>query len=382
MTTYLRRWANQNLHGDPVLWGILILLSMMSILLVYSATSSLAYRRMQGDTEYYLIKHGFLTCGSLVLAWLVHRIDYRYFYRISTLLLVSSVFLLLLTLRFGRTVNEATRWISIPFIDQSFQPSDLARLALFIHIAGWLSKSQQDAEALKKAMLRILFWSALVCGLVALTDLSSAILIACISWLLLFMGRVPVRYLFMLAVVVIFTGLVASFVGQRGKTAVHRLEAFFDHTTAMSFQARQAHIAIAQGGWIGRGPSKSEQKNSLPHAYSDFIYAVLIEEYGLLGGSAVLFMYILFVFRASKPLARSPRLFGGLLSISLATAIAVQAFVNMAVSVGLIPVTGLPLPMVSMGGTSQLFMGISVGIILSVSRETRAEEGTLMQSTQ
>ena len=361
--------THKYLKGDVFIWGIALLLSLLSMLVVYSATGSLAYRRMGGDTEYYLFKHGLLTLLSLLLMWVTHHIDYRIYYTLSTIGLWISVPLLAITLHFGQEINEATRWIIIPFIEQSFQPADFARLMLFIHIAGVLSKHQRDSKELQAAMVPILFWCATVCGLIALSDLSSAILIACTVILMMFVGRIPFRYLFMLSVLLMFVCAAALYVGQRGQTARHRVQVFVEKSTP--YQAQQAHVALASGGILGKGPGKSEQRNFLPHAYSDFIYAIIIEEYGLLGGLTVLFLYIVLLYRGSKVLLHTPRVFGGILSASLSVAIVMQALINMAVAVGLLPVTGLPLPLISMGGTSQLFMGFSLGIILSVSRQDR-----------
>ena len=355
------------LKGDPLIWVIAFALSLFSILVVYSATGSLAYRRMGGDTEYYLVKHLLLTLISLLLMWVMHRIDYRYYLSFSKLGLWISVPLLLLTLKFGLNINEATRWIMVPFIDQSFQPADFARLVLFIHVAGVLAKCQRDQRDLRAAMVPILFWSASICGLVALSDFSSALLIAGTVFLLIFIGRVSFRYLFMLVMVMVVAGVGALLMGQRSGTAFYRMQRFVEEE--IPYQAQQSYVAIASGGLFGKGPGKSDQRNVLPHAYSDFIYAIILEEYGLLGGLLVLLLYIVLLYRGSKVFLSTDRIFGGLLSISLCVAIVVQALVNMSVAVGLLPVTGLPLPLISMGGTSQLFMGISLGIILSVSRQ-------------
>lgn len=363
----MRHLAEKYLKGDPLIWVVALALSLLSILVVYSATGSLAYRRMEGDTEYYLMKHSLLTLLSLFLMWVTHRIDYRYYYTFSKVALYLSVPLLLLTLHSGLRLNEATRWIMIPFIEQSFQPADMVRLALFIYIAGILAKHQRDYRELKAAMVPILFWCAIICGLVAFSDFSSALLIAGTVFLMMFIGRVPSRYLFMLSVVLLFAGGAAVLAGERGSTALRRVEGFVKEKTP--YQTQQAYVAIATGGLLGKGPGKSDQRNFLPHSYSDFIYAIILEEYGLLGGWLVLLLYIVLLYRGSKVLLGTNRVFGGLLSVSLCIAIVAQALLNMTVSVGLLPVTGLPLPLVSMGGTSQLFMGISLGIVLSVSRQ-------------
>ena len=378
----MKKWIDtqlqRQLKGDPVIWAIILFLSLLSILVVYSATGSLAYRRMQGDTEYYLVKHTLLTFLSLGLVWLTHKIDYRYYYTLSKLALWVSVPLLLITLEFGTSLNQATRWIVIPFIEQSFQPSDFAKLALFIQVAGVLARHQSNPKEMKAAILPILFWCAIICGLVAISDLSQALLIAFTVFLMMFIGRVGVKQLFMLAVVVICAALGSLMVGQRNQTALSRVKDFVQKETP--YQVQQSYVAIANGGIFGKGPGKSDQRNFLPHSYSDFIYAIILEEYGLLGGIAVLLSYIVLLYRGARVLMGTQRAFGGLLSVSLCIAIAFQGLINISVAVGVLPVTGLPLPMVSMGGTSQLFMGISMGIVLSVSAYDKRDEEMVVRN--
>lgn len=368
-------WIKRNLKGDPVIWFIVISLSIMSILVVYSATGSLAYQKMQGDTEYYLMKHSLLVVLSLFAMWVAHKIDYRYYSKLSWLALWLSVPLLLITWKFGLNVNDASRWINIPVINQAFQPSDLAKLALIVTIASMLAKRQQSIENIKESLIPILLWVGVICGLIAMTDLSTSILIFATCMLLLFIGRVPVKYLALLVLIGGVAGSVALYVGQRGDTAMSRIESFFDEDN-IPFQAKQAYIAIATGGITGKGPGQSDQRNFLPQSYSDFIYAIIIEEYGMIGGAVILFLYLALLYRGTKTVMHSERAYGGLLSAGLSFALVLQAMVNMAVAVGLGPITGLTLPLVSMGGTSQLFTGIALGIILSVSRGEIDEVGT------
>ncbi len=362
----VKDWAYKNLKGDPVIWFIVLILSLFSILVVYSATGSLAYKMMDGNTEYYLIKHGVLVIVSLGAIWLAHKIDYRYYSKISRLVLWLSVPLLLFTWLFGTNINEASRWLTIPIINQAFQPSDLAKLALIVTLASMLSKRQKSIDDFQKALIPMLFWIGLICGLIALTNISSAILLFLTCMLILFIGRVPVKYLAMLVVIGVMFGSVALMLGQRAGTALSRVENFVEGDTP--YQAKQAYVAIASGGLFGKGPGQSDQRNFLPHPYSDFIYAIIIEEYGMIGGIIVLFLYLALLYRGMKAAEKNDRAYGGLLSAGLSFALVVQALVNMGVSVGLGPVTGLTLPFISMGGTSQLFAGIALGIILSVSR--------------
>ncbi len=360
-------WTEKYLKGDPIIWFIVILLSVLSIFVVYSATGTLAYRHMEGNTEYYLLKHSLLVILSLFSMWIAHKIDYRYYSRISRLFLWLSVPLLIFTWKFGTTFNEATRWLTIPLINQVFQPSDLAKLALIINLGAMLSRRQQNIDDLKESLIPMLIWCGLICGLIGLTDFSSAAVLLVTCLLILFIGRVPVKYLALLVFVGIMAGAVAFSIGQRGETVVSRIKEFMD-PTEVPFQSKQSYIAIATGGLTGKGPGNSDQRNFLPHPYSDFIYAIIIEEYGLAGGVAVVVLFLALLWRGILTAARSDRAFGGLLSAGLSFALVLQAMINMGVAVGLGPITGLPLPLVSMGGTSLLFTGISLGIILSVSR--------------
>ncbi len=362
-----KTWIEKHLKGDPIIWFIVILLSVLSIFVVYSATGTLAYRRMEGNTEYYLFKHSLLVFLSLLAMWLAHKIDYRYYSRLSRLFLWISVPLLIFTWKFGTTFNEASRWLTIPIINQIFQPSDLAKLALITNLASMLSKRQQNINDFKDALIPMLLWSGLICGLIALTDFSSAILLLITCLLILFIGRVPVKYLALLVLVGMLAGALAFSIGQRGETVISRVKEYMD-PTEIPFQAKQSYIAITTGGISGKGPGNSDQRNFLPHPYSDFIYAIIIEEYGLIGGTTVMILYLALLWRGILTASKSDRAFGGLLSAGLSFALVLQAMINMGVAVGLGPITGLPLPLVSMGGTSLLFTGISLGIILSVSR--------------
>ncbi len=368
----IKSWAEKNLKGDPVIWFVVLALSVLSILVVYSATGTLAYKRMGGDTEHYLIKHSMLVLLGLFAMWVAHKIDYRYYSGLSKLALWISVPLLFITWKFGMNINEASRWIHIPIINQAFQPSDLAKLALIAHLANMLSKKQQNIQNFKQSVIPILIWCGVICALIGLTNMSTAILLFGTCMLLMFIGRVPVKFLFMLGLVGVLAGSVAFTVGQRGGTVVSRIKDFMD-PQELSFQAKQSYIAIATGGISGKGPGQSDQRNFLPHPYSDFIFAIIIEEYGLAGGVSVIILYLILLYRGMRTVAKSEKAYGGLLSAGLSFALVLQAMVNMAVAVGLVPVTGLPLPMLSMGGTSLLFTGVSLGIILSVSRSEVAE---------
>ncbi len=362
----MENWLSKKIKGDIVIWGIVIMLSVISTMVVYSATSSLAYRQMQGNTEYYLIKHLLLIIMSIGAIWLAHNLDYRYYSGLSKIGLWISVPLLLFTWRHGSNINEASRWITIPIINKTFQPSDLAQFALITYLAFFLAKKQNKIESFYEAFVPLAIWSTSICGLVALTNLSTAVLIFGTCLVLMFIGRIPIKYISIYILIGVFACIIALGIGQRGKTAINRVKSFI--TGELSFQTKQSYIAIASGGLYGKGPGKSIQRNFLPHPYSDFIYAVLIEEYGLIGAIFVLLLYILLLYRGITIMTETKNLFGALMTIGLSLLMVMQAMINMSVAVGLIPVTGLTLPFLSMGGTSLLFTGITIGAIISVSR--------------
>ncbi len=376
-----KEWSDKNLQGDPVIWAVVFALSIISVLVVYSSIGTLAYKRTVSP-EMILIKHTFMVCLGLASMWFAHKIDYRYYSKISRLALWVSVPLLIYTFTNGTTINDAARWISLPIIG-SFQPSDFASLALIINLASMLSKKQQNIEDIKESLIPILIWSGVICGLIALTNLSTAVLLFATCMLVMFIGRVPVKYLAMLVLVGLLAGAVALKFGVRGETAKNRILSFVNGSE-LPFQAKHARIAVATGGIVGKGPGNSDQRNILPHPYSDFVYAIVIEEYGMIGGIIVLVLYLILLHRGMKAAYNSERAFGGLLSAGLSFDLVCQAMVNMGVVVGLGPITGQPLPLVSMGGTAMVFAGLSVGIILSVSRgeqdknwgaQTESEEG-------
>lgn len=367
----VKEWFDKNLKGDPVIWAVVFALSMISILVVYSSIGTLAYKRTVAP-EMYLIKHTFMVGLGLAAMWVAHKIDYRYYSKISRFALWVSVPLLIYTFTNGTTINDAARWITLPIIGTSFQPSDFASLALIINLASMLSKKQQNIDDIKDSLIPILFWCGLICALIALTNLSTAVLLFATCMLIMFIGRVPVKYLAMLVLVGLLAGGIGLRFGQRWETAKSRFMNFFNGTE-LPFQAKHGRIALATGGIFGKGPGNSDQRNILPHPYSDFVYAIVVEEYGLVGGVIVLLLYLVLLHRGMKAAYNSERAFGGLLSAGLAFDLVCQAMVNMGVVVGLGPITGQPLPLISMGGTAMIFTGLSIGIILSVSRGEQEE---------
>lgn len=364
----IKTWADENLQGDRVIWAVVFALSLISILVVYSSIGTLAYKRTESP-ESFLIKHTLTVFIGIAAMWFAHRVDYRYYSKLSKFALWISIPLLIYTFTNGVTINDAARWIHVPIIG-SFQPSDFASLALIVNLASMLSKRQQNIHDIKESLLPILFWCGTICGLIALTNLSTAALLFLTCMLIMFIGRVSTKHLAMLVFVGVLFGALAVKFGVRGETARNRITNFMKGEE-LPFQAKHARIAVATGGITGKGPGNSDQRNILPHPYSDFIYAIVIEEYGMVGGVLVIVLYLILLHRGMKAAYNSDKAFAGLLSAGLSFDLVCQALVNMGVVVGLGPITGQPLPLISMGGTSMVFTGLSIGIILSVSRGER-----------
>jgi cell division protein FtsW len=360
-----------NIKGDRWIWLIVILLSLISLLSVYSAIGTLAYKRGVG-AESILMKHLAMVIGGIALMYISHKLDYRYYSGISKLLMIITIPLLLYTLLFGSHVNDASRWIAIPGTGLSFQTSDLAKLALITYLARSLSRKQENIKDVKQSFIPIMGAVCLIFILIALANLSTALMLFGVSVLLLIIGRISIKQIAIvcLAGAVLLAGVI--FLGPRRNTYKTRIHTFL-HPEATnsdkSFQADHAKIAIATGGIFGKGPGKSNEVNYLPESYSDEIYAIIVEEYGLVGGIILIGIYLFLLYRCIKIVTKAPKAFGALLAAGLSFSLTIQAFANMAVAVGLGPVTGVPLPFVSMGGTSMLFTSIAFGIILSVSKD-------------
>jgi cell division protein FtsW len=361
----------QNIRGDRWIWLIVILLSLISMLSVYSAIGTLAYKRGVG-AESILMKHMAMIVGGIVLMYISHKLDYRYYSGISKLLMGITIPLLLYTLLFGSRLNEASRWIAIPGTGLSFQTSDMAKLALITYLARTLSRKQENIKDVKQSFIPIMGAVCVVFALIAWANLSTALMLFGVSILLLIMGRISVKQIsvVLLAGSVLLAGII--FLGPRRGVYKARIQTFLHPEKAhpdKSFQSDHAKIAIASGGFFGKGPGKSNEVNYLPEAYSDEIFAIIVEEYGMLGGIILVSIYLFLLYRCIKIVTKAPKAFGALLAAGLSFSLTIQAFANMAVAVGLGPVTGVPLPFVSMGGTSMLFTSIAFGIILSVSRD-------------
>ncbi len=377
------------IKGDKVIWFIVLVLSLFSLLAVYSSTGTLAYKFQGGNTEYYMLKHFIILLFGLIFMYLAHKIKYVYYSPLFNIALWISIPLLLLTLFVGLDLNDAKRVLPLPF-NLTFQTSDLAKLTLIIYLARLLTKKQENIKDFKSAFLPLMIPVLLVVFLILPANFSTAAMLFFISLVLMFIGRVNLKY------IAIFVGMgiaaLAIFVfilyqlpaSQQGrlKTWENRIER---HITGGgdNYQVEQAEIAIANGGLLGKLPGNSTQRNFLPHPYSDFIFAIIIEEYGIIGASFILFLYLILLFRAVRIVIKIPQTFGAFLSIGVAFSLVFQAMINMSVAVGIMPVTGQPLPLVSMGGTSIWFTSLSLGIMLSVSKElTHPQNEELTHETE
>jgi cell division protein FtsW len=388
-------------HGDKYIWGIVLLLSVISILVVYSATGSLAYKMNKGNNEIYLFKQLSFTLVGLLTMYFLHRINYTLFSSIATIIFAISVPLLVYTLLFGAKINEGSRWIKLPIIHLTIQSSDVAKLGLFMYISKIMSKKQDVIKDFKNGFLPVIIPVFIICGLIMPANLSNALLTGATSLLLMFIGRISLKHILLticvaLIPILIIVGIAwSTYDGQQATdkskaTTSQKLKSIgrvgtwvkrvqdhlFAPSTETPYQVQQAKIAIAKGGILmGKGPGNSEQRNFLPQAYNDFIYSIIIEEYGLLGGAVIIFIYLVFLFRCIRIFRKCPYAFGAFLALALSFTLVIQAVANMAVNVNIVPVTGVTLPLVSMGGSSFLFTCAAIGIILSVARNVEQLEG-------
>ncbi|MBC7874158.1 MAG: FtsW/RodA/SpoVE family cell cycle protein [Ferruginibacter sp.] len=390
-------------RGDKVIWALVILLTLVSLLAVYSATGSLAYKNYRGNTEIYLFKQVAFIMAGIMVIYFAHLVNYTFYSKAARIAFLISLPLLFYTLFFGVRMNEGSRWIRLPLINMTMQTSDFARLALFMYLARLLSKKQDVIKDFKKGFLPVIGPVAIVCALIAPANLSTALLLGASCLLLLFIGRISIKHilitigvalipiLFLVSAAVVRHGKVkddnvaapakktTSTLFGRVDTWVGRMESFIYGSKEVdndAYQVNQAKIAISKGGVFGVGPGNSTTRDYLPQAYNDFIYAIIIEEYGLTGGAFIMFIYLVFLYRCIRIFKRCPFAFGAFLALGLSFTLAIQAVANMAVTVNLFPVTGVTLPLVSMGGTSFIFTCLAVGIILSVSRNVEQSEGT------
>ena len=367
----------KSFKGDKVIWIVVFILSIISIIAVYSTTGTLAYKYRGGNTEYYLFKHVVIIMLALGLMFFAHRVKYTYYSRISQIALIIAIPLLLLALFFGTSIHDASRWYKI--LNLSFQPSDFAKLALIMFLARLLTKKQDAIKDFRSAFVPIILPVIIICALILPANFSTAAILFVTSIVLMFLGRVNIRYILTLVgigsvILVIFFVIIYRNpeVGRFG-TWKARIESFINPQGEDHYQSDQAKIAIANGGVLGKGPGNSTQKNFLPHPYSDFIFAIIIESFGLVGGTVVLLLYLILFYRTIRIAIRCQRSFGSFLALGLGFSIVFQAMINMAVAVSLLPVTGQTLPLISMGGTSMWFTFIALGVIVSVSRDLEME---------
>lgn len=369
-----------DLKGDKAIWLIVLLLGIFSILAVYSASGSVAFRDRSGNTEYYLIQQLVFISLGLAVTYICYQLHYMQYARLAPFFMLIAVLLLIYTIGFGTEVNDARRWITIPWIDKTLQTSDFAKLALIIFVARALSLRQDNIKELKGGFLPILIPIILICALIAPDDLSTAGLLFLTCMTMMFVGRVSMKYIGLLMLIGLMAFSIIVIIGHffpdlvRVETWVSRIE---ELATEGSYQIQHSKMAIANGGWFGMGPGNGVQQDYLPYAYADFIYAVICEEYGMVGGFVVLGLYFLLLVRCINIVTRCPKAFGAILALGLCLNIVIQAFANIAVSVHLVPVTGLTLPLISSGGSSVIFTCMSLGVILSVSRYV--EEARLQQ---
>ncbi len=377
------------IKGDRVIWAIVFILTILSFLAVYSSTGTLAYKYQGGNTTHYMIRHGVFLLLGLALMYFAHLLRYTYYSRIFQIAFYIALPLLLLTLFYGLNLNDARRALPLPF-NLSFETSDLAKLTLVVYLARMLTKKTQELKDFNKVLLYLFLPVIAICGLILPANFSTAALLFSISIVLMFIGRVKITYILaMVALVIMLGGATLGVLSlmPKGKqwrldTWKARVENFSKGEKAENYQVEQAKIAIATGGLLGKMPGKSTQRNFLPHPYSDFIFAIIVEEYGLVGGAVLVLLYLILLFRAVRIVIKVPRNFGVFLAIGLSFGLVFQAFINMAVAVHLLPVTGQPLPLVSMGGTSILFTSLTIGILLSVSRDVENNnESELLELT-
>jgi cell division protein FtsW len=358
----------QRLKGDKVIWLVVFLISMISLLGVYTGAGSPVLAAKSGTT-YFLLKHAALLSAGFLIMFVVSQFDYRIFARISDYLLYLSIPVLIFVLIWGRDVNGAARWISIGF-GLSFQPSDLGKVALLIHLAKILTVKQEVIKDFKEGFLPTIAWVVIICGLIAPANLSTAMLLFATSVILLFIAGVSFKYIGGMMLIGLFCGFLLFKIADRATTWEHRIENYWSSLTDPDFdpgfQITQAYGAMATGGAIGKGPGGSTQRNYVPNGTSDMIYPIIIEEFGFIGGFVVMALYMVLLVRTVGIVTIS-KTFGALLAAGLSFLLVIQAMANMAVAVGVFPVTGQPLPFLSMGGTSILFTSFALGVVLSVS---------------
>lgn len=383
------RLFNKLFQGDRVIWMVALMLAFISLLAVYSATGTYANSKYDGNNAFVLLSHAVRLSLGLVVLYAIHLVKYTYYSRIFQLAFWVSIPLLLYTMFFGADLNDAQRVVNL--FGVSFQSSDLAKIALIGYLARELTIRQDDIKDFKNAFVPLMLPVLVVTGLIFPENFSTAAILFASCMVLLFVGRINFKYLMIFFMIALFAMSMYILIvlndkdGDNGRVGTweRRIESFFRSDEDLTdeeraelenkedFQEIQAKIAIAGGGLWGKMPGNSTQRNFLPHPYSDFIFAIIVEEYGLIGGAFVVLLYLILFFRAIKITTEIPQSFGGFLAFGLSFMLVMQAMINMGVAVGILPVTGQPLPLVSMGGTSLMFTGCAFGMILSVSKEVK-----------
>lgn len=363
------------LQGDRVIWMVAFMLAIISLLAVYSSVSTLAVKSGGGSFSFLLKHAAMLAVGFWVMYW-IHKINARYFSRLSQLLIWVAGLLLIYTFFFGSNINSADRWIKIPFIGLTFQTSDFAKIVLVVYVARLLTTKRELLHDFRQGVVPVLFPVIIVCTLILPANFSTAAMLGFVCFLMMYMAGVPGRHLAKLALAALAALLLIVAIGEifpnalpRYTTWKNRIFNKVENTSDGNFQADMAKAAIHQGGILPELPGNSSFRNRLPHPYSDMIYAFIIEEYGsLAGGIGLLLLYLILLYRTIKFVRHSPGQFGALTALGLSFMLVIQALTNMGVAVSLFPTTGQPLPLVSMGGTSTILTCLTLGIILSVSR--------------
>ena len=408
---------NKILKGDKVIWIVALILGIISLIVVYSATSVLVVSKYEGNTGRMMMKHlGMLLFGFLMMIG-ASRINYKRYAKIALLLMIPSLALLLYTLVFGRNINDASRSINLGGF--SFQPSEMAKIILITYLARQIIMMEGSVYKFKDFLIKLAAPILLTAALIFSENLSTAVILIAVCMVLLFIGRV--KFLHIMALVGLCVVGMGAYLGYdaiktsiqnshgmkaqqeaiaRGETTEYkekqnRIQTWANRLKSMGedkekvdpfddkhLQRTYADIAVASSSVFGKGPGKSEQRNFLPHPYSDFIYAIIVEEYGLIGGIIVLLLYVILFTRVLRIVIKRPLTFGALMAFGLGFLVILQAMINMGVSIGLLPVTGQPLPMVSMGGTSLMATGLIIGMILSVTRSMEDEEMNKEQEIQ
>ena len=365
------------LRGDRVIWMTALFLGLISLLAVYSSISSLAFKREGGSTLHFLFKHGLMLLSGGVIMYYASTVKYTLYSRLSQLVIPITGALLLLTLLLGSNINDASRWITIPIINQSFQTSDLAKVVLIVYLARVLGKHHDQEWTFRDVVLQLMLPVGVICGLILPANFSTAALLFLLCMIIMFIGQVPMKWLLSIVGLAVGAFMLLIMVNEafdlgvlpRVETWEKRISSFGEADSDANYQVEHAKIAIASGGLLPNGPGSGASRNWLPHPYSDMIYAFIIEEYGsILGGLGLLLLYLILLLRAVRIAHRCDKPFGSLVAVGLSLMLVLQAMINMAVAVNLVPVTGQPLPLVSMGGTSVWFTCLAIGIVLSVSR--------------